>query len=52
MPLGLHISTARVQAGRGWDRELDAFGFSNLMLDNADFWVTGVADGDDIKRRV
>ena len=39
MPLGLHISTARVQAGRGWDRELDAFGFSNLMLDNADFWV-------------
>ena len=39
MPLGLHISTARVKAGRGWDRELDAFGFSNLMLDNADFWV-------------
>ena len=39
MPLGLHISTARVQAGRGWDRELDAFNFSTLMLDNADFWV-------------
>ena len=39
MPLGLHISTARVKAGRGWDRELDSFGFANLMLDNADFWV-------------
>ena len=39
MPLGLHISTARVKAGRGWDREMDNFGFANLMLDNADFWV-------------
>ena len=37
--LDLHISTVRVQKGRGWDRELDNFGFANLMLDNCDYWV-------------
>ena len=40
IPLALHISTPRVKAGRGWDREIvDPLVFSILMLDNADFWV-------------
>ena len=40
IPLTFHISTARVQAGRGWDRDLlDPFDFANFLLHNADFWV-------------
>jgi predicted TIM-barrel fold metal-dependent hydrolase len=40
MPLSLHIFTPRVKAGRGWDRDLfDPFHSTNLLLDNADFWV-------------
>ena len=40
IPLTFHISTARVKAGRGWDRDLrDPFDFANFLLHNADFWV-------------
>lgn len=40
MPLSLHIFTPRMSATRGWDRDLnDSFNASNVLLDNADFWV-------------
>ena len=52
MPLGLHISTARVKAGRGWDRELDAFGLLQPDAGQRRLLGEGLADGDDIERRV
>lgn len=40
MPLTFHISTPRVKAGRGWDRDMtDPFDFAHFHLQNADFWV-------------
>ena len=40
IPLTFHISTARVDPARGWDRDMtDLFDFSNFLLHNADFWV-------------
>ena len=40
MPLSFHIFTPRMSATRSWDRDLrDSFHSSNILLDNADFWV-------------